>query len=159
MLDKTDDLIEEAYQRVRNLAHAKNAGVKSKEGLLPAIKNFATKASVVNKLVIEVEDHGMDQRLENSLEITLFRITQELITNVIKHANATECTVHLTHHDDNLNLMVEDNGVGFNSSDIKLTQGMGLYSIQKRVENLGGRVTIDSIIEKGTTIIIDIPLQ
>ncbi|KKN35232.1 hypothetical protein LCGC14_0785690 [marine sediment metagenome] len=158
MFEKTDTLIEEAYQKVRSMAHAKNAGVKSNEGLLPAIKNFASKASVVNQLIIDVEDHGMDQRLENSLEMTLFRIIQELITNVIKHAEATECTIHLTHHEDNINIMVEDNGIGFDTSKIKTEQGMGLHSIQKRIEILGGQVTIDSIFHKGTVFIIDIPL-
>ncbi|MEO0571710.1 MAG: ATP-binding protein [Bacteroidota bacterium] len=155
LLEKTDSLIEEAYQSVRNLAHVKNAGVKSKEGLLPAIKNFASKASLANELVIEVEDHGMDERLENSLEITIFRIVQELITNVIKHAKAKECTIHLTQYQENINLMVEDNGIGFNT-DQKKVHGMGLYSIQKRVENLGGKVTVESILGKGTTVIIDI---
>nr|WP_299344196.1 sensor histidine kinase [Allomuricauda sp.] len=159
MFEKTDSLIEEAYQKVRNLAHVRNAGVNSKEGLLPAIKNFASKASLANKLIVEVEDHGMDQRLENSLEINLFRIVQELITNVIKHANATECMVHLTHHEDNINIMVEDNGIGFDPSKVKERQGMGLYSIQKRVEDHDGQLTIDSTPFNGTSIIIDIGLK
>ncbi|MBA4053136.1 MAG: hypothetical protein C0490_00335 [Marivirga sp.] len=158
LLQKTDDLIEEAYQKVRTLAHAGNAGVNAQEGLLPAVKNFASKVSILNKLVIEVEEHGMDRRLENSLEITMFRIIQELITNVIKHAQATEAIIHLTQHEDSINIMVEDNGIGFDISQIKPLDSMGLYSIQKRIENLGGHVTIDSITQKGTAVIIDVPL-
>jgi len=100
----------------------------------------------------------LETRLDNSLEITIFRIIQELITNVIKHAQATEVTVHLTPHDDVLNVMVEDNGRGFDVSQIKRGATMGLYSIQKRIENAGGSVFIDSIPNKGTTVIIDIPL-
>ncbi|MFS4467127.1 ATP-binding protein [Maribacter sp. 2210JD10-5] len=157
LLNKTDNLIEEAYRKVRSMAHAKNAGVKSNVGLLPAIKNFAAKVTIVNQLVIDVEDHGMEERLENSLEIGIFRIIQELITNVIKHSKATESTIHLTHHEDNINIMVEDNGIGFDSSKLKFAQGMGLYSIRKRVENINGRLIIDSIVSRGTTIIIDIP--
>ncbi|WP_198439737.1 ATP-binding protein [Pareuzebyella sediminis] len=158
LIQKTDELIEEAYQKVRSIAHAKNVGLRAKEGLLPAIKNFASKVSLANKLVIEVEDHGMEERLENSLEITLFRIIQELITNVVKHSKATESTIHITHHDQNINIMVEDNGVGFDTDDISEEDGMGIYSIQKRVENLDGSLTIDSIVDKGTSVIIDIPL-
>lgn len=158
LLQKTDDLIEEAYQKVRTIAHAKNAGVNAQEGLLPAVKNFASKVSILNKLVIEVEEHGMDRRLENSLEITIFRIIQELVTNVIKHAGATEATIHLTQHEDSINIMVEDNGIGFTISQIKPQDSMGLYSIQKRIERLGGQVTFDSIAQKGTTVIIDVPL-
>lgn len=159
LVQKTDDLIEEAYQKVRSMAHAKNVGLKAKEGLLPAIKNFASKVSLANKLVIEVEDHGMEERLENSLEITLFRIIQELITNVVKHSNASESTIHITHHERNINIMVEDNGVGFDTDQISKQDGMGLYSIQKRVENLDGTLNIDSILDKGSSIIIDIPLK
>ena len=157
MLTKADDLIEEAYQKVRSLAHSRNAGVKAQEGLLPAIRNLAAKVSILNKLQIQVEDHGMHQRLDNSLEITIFRIVQELITNIIKHALASEVTLYLTHHGDRINIMVEDNGVGFDISRIKAKEGMGLYSIQKRIENLGGQVSIDSIKDKGTTVILDLP--
>jgi signal transduction histidine kinase len=157
-LNRTEALLEEAYQQVRGMAHAGNAGVNAQEGLLPAIKNFATKVSILNRLTIDVQEHGMNSRLENSLEISIFRITQELITNVIKHAHANAAVIHLTQYEDTINLMVEDNGVGFDISQIKPSAGMGLHSIQRKIENLGGRVTIDSIAQKGTTVIIDIPL-
>lgn len=158
LISKTDGLIEEAYHKVRSMAHSRNVGVKAQEGLLPAIRSLAKKVSILNTLEIHVEDHGLDQRLDNTLEITIFRIVQELITNVIKHASATEATVYLTHHGDKINIMVEDNGVGFDISNIKAKDGMGLYSIQKRIENLGGQVSIDAIKSKGTTIILDIPI-
>lgn len=155
---KTEALMEEAYQKVRNIAHLRNAGLKASKGLLPAVHSFAKKVSILDKLVVNVEEHGMTERLENSLEITIFRIIQELVTNVAKHAEATECTVHITNHNHALNIMVEDNGKGFDGKEITKKEGIGLYSIQKRVENLDGQVTIDSIPNKGTSIIIDIPL-
>ncbi|HYC86286.1 MAG TPA: sensor histidine kinase [Chryseosolibacter sp.] len=158
LLEKTDQLLEEAYQKVRGIAHLKNVGVNAQEGLLPAVKRFASKVSIIDKLVIEVEEHGMDKRLENSLEITIFRIIQELITNIIKHANASEAVIHLTQYDNSINIMIEDNGKGFDISKIRPKETMGLYSIQKRIENLGGQVTIESIPQKGTTVIIDVPL-
>lgn len=159
LLQQTDDLIDEAYQQVRKIAHVKNAGVKAHEGLLPAVKNFASKVSASNKLVIEVEEHGMDKRLENSLEITIFRIIQELITNVIKHSGAQEAVIHLTHHEDMINIMVEDDGRGFNVTEVDYKEGMGIYSIQKRVEYLDGTVDVESVPKKGTTVIINIPVS
>ncbi|SHG44924.1 Histidine kinase-, DNA gyrase B-, and HSP90-like ATPase [Chryseolinea serpens] len=158
LLQKTNELIDEAYQKVRAMAHSKNVGVNAQEGLLPAVKTFAAKISISNELVIEVEEHGMEGRLESSLEITMFRIIQELVTNIIKHAQATEAIIHLTQHEDLINIMVEDNGIGFDIGLIKPGESMGLYSIQRRIENLGGQVTIDSIAEKGTAVIIDVPL-
>lgn len=157
--EKTNVLLDDAYKKIRSIAHAKNAGVIAKEGLLKAVKNMAGKISQVNKLTIEVFDHGLENRLENSLELTIFRITQELVANVIRHAYATEINIHLTNHDDSLNIMVEDNGIGFNPSTItKNKKGMGLSSIEKRVEHLGGTMTIETELKKGTSIIIDLPL-
>jgi hypothetical protein len=159
LFEKTNTLIEEAYQKVRTVAHAKNSGVIAKQGLLKAVQNMAEKISASNKIHIDVIDHGLDNRLENSLELTLFRIIQELITNVIKHAEATEVTIHLTNHDDTINIMVEDNGKGFNQNQMtKNNKGMGISSIDKRVEHLDGKMTIESEKLKGTTVIIDIPL-
>ncbi|HMG93199.1 MAG TPA: sensor histidine kinase, partial [Chryseolinea sp.] len=158
LLEKTDLLINETYDKVRAIAHMRNAGVSAQEGLLPAIKNFASKVSIVNSLVVEVNEHGIDGHLENSLEITVFRIIQELIANIIKHAKASNAIIHLTQHQESINIMVEDNGVGFDIALIKPSAGMGLYSIQRRVENIGGSVTIESIPNSGTTVIIDLPI-
>ena len=156
---KTNQLIDEAYEKVRTVAHAKNSGVIAKQGLLKAINEMAENVSASNKIAIEVIDHGLENRLENSLELTIFRIIQELITNTIKHSKATEVTIHITNHEESLNIMVEDNGIGFNPSQItKTNKGMGISNIDKRVEHLDGSMTIESEKEKGTTIIIDIPL-
>jgi len=158
LFDKTDDLLEEAYQKVRGIAHAKNAGVIANEGLLPAILNIAKKASVAGKLKVEVIPFGLDERLENAIEVTIFRMIQEILTNAIKHSKATEITIHLTQHQDSLNIIVEDNGKGFNPKNIDKNEGMGLPNIEKKVEHMGGTFTIDSSEGKGASILIDIPL-
>ena len=158
MFTKTNALLDEAYQKVRSIAHAKNSGVIAKQGLLKAVKNMANKISIASNIEIEVKDHGLENRLENSLEITIFRIVQELITNIIKHSRATQATINLTNHNDSLNIMIEDNGVGFDTSKTSKKNGMGLHSIEKRVEHLEGEITIESKPKNGTTIIIDIPL-
>ena len=159
LFEKTNQLLDEAYQKIRSIAHAKNSGVIAKQGLLKAVQNMANTISASNRINIDVIDHGLENRLENSLELTIFRIIQELITNVIKHAQASEVNIHMTNHDESLNIMVEDNGIGFNPSQItKTRKGMGISSIDKRVEHLNGTMTIESEKNKGTTIIIDIPL-
>lgn len=158
LYERTDELIEEAYQKVRRLAHAKNAGVFASQGLIPAIKKLAEKISIPGKLQIEVIPFGFNDRLENTLEIAIFRAVQELSTNIIKHSEATEATIHLTNHEDNINIIIEDNGVGFDSKKISTADGMGLQTIQKKIIQLGGTFTIDTTPGKGTTIIIDIPV-
>ncbi|MGB5941839.1 MAG: sensor histidine kinase [Leeuwenhoekiella sp.] len=159
LFSKTDLLLDEAYNKVRTVAHAKNSGVIANEGLLKAINHMADKVSSANRLKIDVKHFGLNERLENSLELTIFRIVQELVTNIIKHANATEATIHLTNHNDTLNIMVEDNGQGFSlTQTAPASRGMGISSIDKRVDNLNGTIEIDSRPGKGTSIIIDIPL-
>lgn len=158
LYDRTDELIEEAYQKVRRLAHAKNAGVFANEGLIPTIRKMAEKISIPGKLSIEVMAVGFNKRLENTIEIAIFRMVQELSTNIIKHSHATEASIQLTNHDENINIIIEDNGVGFPPAKTHTSDGMGLNTIRKKVEQLGGTFTIDSTPGKGTTIIIDLPI-
>lgn len=155
---KTSHLLDEAYNKIRSIAHEKNSGVLANKGLLKAIKEMANTISGSDKLTIQVIDYGLDQRLENSLELTIFRVIQELLANIIKHAEATDATIHITNHDDSLNILVEDNGKGFILKNIRKSSGMGIHSIEKRIENLEGTITIESELHKGTTIIIDIPI-
>ncbi len=150
------NLIEDAYQNVRNMAHEKSNGVVASQGLLPALQKLTGNISS-DKLTINIDHFGLKNRLDNSLEIRIFRIIQELITNIIKHANATEANISLTNHDSTLNIIVEDNGVGF-KKDFSKSEGMGIATIEKRIENLGGTMQIDSSPNRGSSIIIDLPL-
>ncbi len=154
---KTSSLLDEAYDKIRTIAHAKNAGVIANQGLLVAVTNMSAKISSANKIQIEVIAHGLEERLENSLELSLFRMIQELIANIIKHSEATNATIQLTQHEKNLNIIVEDNGKGFDINAIKNT-GIGLETIKKRIKHLNGKLDIDSTLGKGTTILVDIPL-
>lgn len=159
LYEKTDHLIEEAYQKVRDMAHFKNSGIIGNEGLVPAVKKMADKMSILNLLEMNVIPFGLKDRLDNKLEVSLFRMIQELCTNIIKHAKASEVNIYLTQHNGtDINLIIEDNGIGFDPKAVKSSDGMGLKNIEKKVEQMGGTFSIDTIKDKGTTIIIDIPL-
>ena len=159
LYQKTDDLIEEAYQKVRNIAHLKNLGVVGSQGLLVAVKKMAEKMSVLERLKINVIPFGLTERLDNQTEVALFRMVQELCTNIIKHSAANEVNIYLTQHNPTeINIIIEDNGTGFDPKKNTQKGGIGLKSIEKKVEQMGGTFTIDSILTKGTTIIIDLPL-
>ncbi len=151
-------LINEAYSKIRGMAHSRNAGVMAQDGLLKALHKVAYTINLSKQLHINIVPFGLDSRLDNSLELTIFRTIQELITNIIKHANATEATIYLTQHEDSLNIMVEDNGIGFNLNTINQKNGMGIHSIDKRIEHLNGTIDIETAPKQGTTVIIDIPL-
>ncbi|WP_299684219.1 sensor histidine kinase [uncultured Dokdonia sp.] len=158
LLQKTNALVNEAYQKVRTISHERNSGVLAKNGLLPAIQKLARTVSSNNNLQVEVQDFGLENRIANELEITIFRIIQELVTNIVKHANAGEANISLTQHDNELNIMVEDNGKGFKVGKLKEKDGMGLGNIERRIEHLEGTMEVDSALGRGTSISIDIPL-
>lgn len=156
ILEKAASLIENAYKDVHDMAHQKNSGVIAQKSLLPALKDLAKNVSITNKIQIEVKSSEIKTRINNTLEIAIFRIIQELINNVVKHSHAKEAFISVTFHDGFLNLIVEDDGKGFNQT--QKSSGMGLESIEKRIEAIEGSFEIDSTIGKGTSILIDIPI-
>ncbi len=157
ILTKIASHITKAYEEVHNMAHLKNSGVMAQKGLLTAVKDLAKNVSITNKIQIEIKGANLKNRIKNALEISIFRIIQELVNNIIKHANANEASISINHYDAILGIIVEDNGQGFQLKDSK-NKGMGLSSIERRVENLGGTFEIDSFTGKGTTVLIDIPI-
>ncbi|MDN5217001.1 sensor histidine kinase [Fulvivirgaceae bacterium BMA12] len=155
-LTKAEKLLDETYQQVRKIAHNKSAGVLMNKGLVPAVRATANKISAAKKLQIEVIDVGLSERLENSVEIAIFRSIQELLSNVVKYSDASEAIVQITQHDDALNIVVEDNGKGFQPE--KTPYGMGLTNIQNRLDKLNGQMNIDSSPGNGATVIINVPV-
>ena len=157
IFDRTDTIIDEAYYNVRRLASDKSTGTLPDNSLIPALKNLTGKLSVNEPVRFLVLSHGFEDRINNSLEITIFRIIQELATNIIKHSNAAESTIQLTNHGHTVNIIVEDNGKGFNAKKACACK-TGLAALRHKVQQLKGTFEIDSTIDKGTTIIIELPL-
>lgn len=98
--------------------------------------------------------HNLKTRLEPNLELTLFRITQEGINNILKHAEAKNVTIQLMNYHDLLILTIEDNGKGYDSSS--LGSVFGLTSMESRAQSVGGQITQDSAPGQGTTITLEI---
>jgi len=148
------EIADHAYKEVRNMSHLLNSGVLTKRGLIPAIKNAASFIADTKNIDIDVIDLDIPSRIDNAKEIQLFRITQELLTNIIKHAKATEVTIQLAGDEDEVSLSVEDNGIGIH--DVK--KGIGLENIEKRILDMGGVYDIDSAVGRGTSVMIKIPI-
>lgn len=154
-----DNLIEEAYHNIRHISEAKNYGMLADEGFFEALKSLADNVLSTYKIKLKVYKNGLNKRLENSKEVILFRIINELINNVIQHAKATEVDIHINANDNMLNIMVEDNGRGFDATQItKNNSGIGLKSLDRRIENLDGKMIIESRMGVGTSVIIDVPM-
>lgn len=158
ILENACGILNETYAKVRTLSHAQNSRVLSESGWISSLKDLANKINKTGKLDVELVHSKFHGRLSSTTELYLFRIIQELINNIMKHAQATEASINITEYDDTLDIMVEDNGKGFNYSNTS-KDGMGLENIKKRVSDMKGTFVADSNTKRGgCTISIEIPL-
>lgn len=151
-------LIDQTCSELRNISHDLAEGQVAAFGLLNSIRDLADSISGAGTLQVRVYDENLLGNLSLALERDLYKITQELLTNVIKHAHATAVTVQLIRHAEYLHLSVEDDGQGMEPATND-GAGLGLRSIQGRVKAHGGTLHVDSHPGAGTTILIDIPLK
>lgn len=167
IVEKTHDLLKDAYSQIRNMAHFKNAGQMANRGIIPAVKNLAKTSSSVKGIQFNLNLSELDIRINNDIEIGIFRSIQELVTNVIKHAKAASISISIFEENNLLSISVEDDGVGFKFNRLEFEQkingnhndlGMGLPSMFSRVESYGGKMNIESTPGEGTLIIIEIPI-
>ena len=127
--------------------------------LIPALSILSKNISSFSKIEVDFFHFiPIEDELDDKLELNVFRIIQETMANVVKHSQASTASISLTKSGDLLNIIVEDNGVGFNKNKIEDKESFGLQSIKQRVTYLKGEFTIDSTEGNGTTLIIDIPL-
>jgi len=153
-------LLNEASSELRNISHNIMPATLSKLGLVAALQNLIDKISSNAGLQISFSAHEFEGRLEESTEISIYRIVLELINNIVKHAKAHKVTIQLIRYPGYINLVVEDDGCGFDHEKIaEEKKGIGLGNILSRVEYLKGTLDIDSSPGKGTTVIIEIPYR
>jgi two-component system NarL family sensor kinase len=156
---KTLDLINEVSDQLRTVAHSMMPEVLMKVGLTEALRDFCNNVSSSKRLTVKLQSYGMEKRLSSSTEINLFRIIQELVNNIIKHANATEAIIQINRQGNNLHLIIEDNGRGFDTTEAEAKRSMGMSTVKSRVSYLNGKLTIDSKEGIGTTVMIDLVLD
>jgi signal transduction histidine kinase len=151
------DLLVESAKEVRSISHSMIPNALIKSGLVAAVRDFVNRMGT-EKLKINLVVLGLNERLPENIETVIYRVLQELINNIIKHAQANEVTIQLIRESNEFMLMVEDNGKGFDLEKTMQQQGIGLKNITSRVEYLNGQVNYDTAVGKGTTVIIEIPL-
>jgi two-component system, NarL family, sensor kinase len=155
LFSKSYELIDTASEEVRRIAHNMMPEVLMKLGLVPALQDMCNNISAGKLLQVNLQSYGMDKRMNASTEIMLYRIVQELLNNIIKHAQATEAIVQFNRDAGKLTITVEDNGRGFNTEEADETKHAGLATIKSRVSYLNGRISIESQQEVGTTVIME----
>lgn len=153
------ELLDLAAGEVRNISHNMMSGVLAKFGLIPALEDLQTRISETGKLKVNLYTSNITGALDGEQELQLYRIVQELMSNILKHSEATETNIQLNENEDSVNLIMEDDGVGFNPQKLDVNAGIGLSNLKARVAKLNGTLHIDSGLGSGTTVSIDIPIE
>lgn len=159
LYDKACDLLDEACSEVRKIAHEMMPQALQKLGLTKALEDLILKVDDANDFSADIYIYGEERSLSDSCNIMLYRIVQELLYNIVKHAHARQVMLQLTFTEDWLNIIVEDDGVGFTVDKEDALNGIGLQSIDFRVSYMGGNYEIDSRPGEGTSFIINVPFD
>ena len=151
------DLLDDSTKQLRDLSHRMMPKALKEFGLIPAMEDMLNNSLGNAGIAFDFEHHGMDRRLPEHVEITLYRIAQELINNVIKHSAAQAVSVQVIQMRGNAILIVEDDGKGFDSKQKE--GGIGLMNISSRLDTVDGTVNFDASPGGGTLATVRIPIE
>ncbi|MDX5511553.1 MAG: sensor histidine kinase [Hymenobacteraceae bacterium] len=158
LLTNAINTVNETFKEVRQISHNMMPDVVQKKGLVAALQEYISKINETQVITIELDIVELQEKIDVTLENSLYRVIQEILTNSLKHAKATLMQVQLIKHENELILMIEDNGVGFDTQHLDKNQGIGLKNVKSRIDCLNGEMYIDSVLGRGTIITIEIPL-
>jgi two-component system NarL family sensor kinase len=148
-----DNAIGELRQVARNLMPEAMLAF----GLERALQDLCAAGQHTSAPRVQLQAYGLDHRLPHATEVALYRMVQELLTNVLRHAQASQVLVQLMRHPDALHLVVEDDGQGFDTSLARA--GVGLRSVRARAAYLGGMLEVQSVPSQGTTVSFELKLD
>lgn len=154
-------LLDNAMSEAREISYNLMPSVLVDFGLVPALQFLGEQFSKKNQLNVRVHTNGVEGRLDSSIEVGLYRIAQEALNNIAKHADAHEVNVQLIGDSNSMRLIIEDDGKGFHinrfESQTDQRRGMGLVSMRERAASFNGVLVLESHPGRGTEIIVEIP--
>ncbi len=150
-------LVDESCKEVRTVSHNMMPNALVKAGLASAVREFINQIDI-RVIKTDLYTEGLNERIDSNIETVLYRVIQECVNNVIKHAGANHLDISLIKDTDGIAVTIEDNGKGFNASNKNNFEGIGLKNIQTRIEYLKGTVEWNSAEGKGTLVAIHIPV-
>jgi two-component system, NarL family, sensor kinase len=155
--EKIIALVDESCKEVRAVSHNMMPNALLKNSLASAIREFIDKLDQ-KILQVHLYTEGLEERLDSNVETVLYRVIQECVNNVIKHADANTLDISIIKEANEIIATIEDNGKGFDTTDKEKFDGIGLKNIRTRVEYLKGTVDFDSSPNKGTLVALHVPL-
>lgn len=152
-----EQLIDETVKDVREMLLNLSPTVLDEFGYLTAVESLVNKINAAQLIEFRLISFGLSQRLPKEYELALYRITQELVNNILKHAHASHVSLEFGYRDQCIILMVVDDGTGFDTS--RQSQGYGLKNLHARSKLLRGEIYVDSKPGAGTSVLLQIPYQ
>ena len=156
-LSSVRELVVSTLQDVRRLAVELRPSALDDFGLVPALERLADTFRQQTGIRVDLEASLDAERLPRDVETALYRIVQEALTNVVKHAEASHVSITLTRKDGSVVAVVEDDGRGFESQTP--AGGLGLLGMRERVSLVGGRFTVEAAAGSGTTLVAEVPVR
>ncbi|MEO7982586.1 MAG: PAS domain-containing protein [Bacteroidota bacterium] len=157
-LEKSCGFIQEVIVEIRKISKTLVIPGTHITGLFDNIKNLITDLTLIHPLIIEFSEGGINvDDIDDKLQLTIFRIVQEQVNNILKHANAVNATINLTREKNDIVLLISDNGGG--NDLLKQIEGVGVINIKSRAELYDGKVSIISKPGKGYELKVVLPLQ
>lgn len=150
------DLIDHSLREVRAISHNLMPTALIEKGLLKALEEQAQKINESNQVKLILEINGDYSKLEKSVEIAIYRIVQEVLSNMLRHSEADRIEIALNEESGKLRLLIKDNGKGFDTSTIAKSKGIGWKNIFSRVSMFDGLIDIKSELGKGTDVTIEL---
>jgi signal transduction histidine kinase len=154
-------IVERTLQTVRDLSHMLHPAVLDDLGLSAAVDLHIKEFRRRHAIRVDLTETGMEERLPRDVETAAYRIVQEALTNVAKHARASSCRVSLVQLSRSVVVVIGDDGVGFSASEPLAAgqdRGLGLVSMNERAVQLGGTVMIESGPGLGTRVVVELPI-
>ena len=155
---KAEGMVNLALEEIRNISSDLEPRILQNFGLLAAIRPLLAHFEELSGVKTEFFCNQLEARFHPDVRTNLYRIVQEALNNVYKHAQATHLSVQLMCHPGLLILTIEDDGKGFDKQEALSKERLGLQNMQNRATTLEGRFTVDTSPGKGTSLLIEIPI-
>jgi PAS domain S-box-containing protein len=162
-IDQIREIIKQVIQHTRSLTFTLRPPLLYELGLLPALEWLVEQIQEQSGIHCDFFDDGQPKPMADDIRIILFKVVSELLINIVKHSQSRNATISLLRDGDNIQVSVEDDGVGFDTSKLDSNLGgvggFGLFNIRERLDSIGGCLEIKSELDKGTRVTFWAPLK
>ena len=162
LLNDARSIADGAFATVRDLSHLLHPAMLDDLGLAPAVEWYVRGFAKRHSIRVEVRHDHMGERLTPEIEASVYRIVQEALTNVVKHARASSCRVFLQRLPHTVLITIEDDGAGFDPTEAERageSRGLGLVGIRERVSQLRGTLHLETAPDNGTRLTVELPAR